>query len=296
MRAPWRMHPSIRSAGRSPRLRAEQARDIARGTREVRAWPRAACRAPATAVRIVGSPQLFREMHLAIRAELEQAVEAAGDAGRTAILVGWDGRAHAVIEIGDGIRPGSVAAVAGMQRLGLLPMLITGDNKQVARARSPPSWVSRPRTSSPTSARPARLTRSSGSAGQRSPSRHGRRRRERRRALAQADLGVALGTCTDAAIGAADLTWSAATPAASPTPSSSPALLRRSSGLTSPGPSATTCSRSRSPRSATSSRCSPGSPCRPAPSLSCNSLLLRRFKPCRVTAPVPGQRGGGPET
>ncbi|MGF7235280.1 MAG: HAD-IC family P-type ATPase, partial [Frankia sp.] len=55
-------------------------------------------------------------------------------AGRTAVLVGWGDRVTGALELGDLVRPTSAQAVADLRRLGLRPMLLTGDNQRAAQA------------------------------------------------------------------------------------------------------------------------------------------------------------------
>ncbi|MGW4808404.1 heavy metal translocating P-type ATPase, partial [Kitasatospora sp. NPDC004272] len=71
-------------------------------------------------------------------APLPPALAAAGTAaeraGRTAIAVGWDGTARAVLEVADAVKPTSAEAIAELRALGLRPVLLTGDNRLVAEA------------------------------------------------------------------------------------------------------------------------------------------------------------------
>ncbi|WP_432497997.1 heavy metal translocating P-type ATPase [Kineococcus gypseus] len=66
--------------------------------------------------------------------ELAAAREEAEAAGRTAVAVGWDGAARGLLVVADAVRPTSAAAVAHLRRLGLRPVLLTGDNARAARA------------------------------------------------------------------------------------------------------------------------------------------------------------------
>ncbi|MFJ1794043.1 heavy metal translocating P-type ATPase, partial [Kitasatospora griseola] len=65
---------------------------------------------------------------------LAAARAAAERAGRTAIAVGWDGVARAVLEVADAVKPTSAEAIAELRALGLRPVLLTGDNKLVAES------------------------------------------------------------------------------------------------------------------------------------------------------------------
>ena len=124
-------------------------------------------------------------------------------AGRTAIVVGWDGAVRGVIAVADTIKPTSVEAVAGLRALGLRPVLLTGDNERAARAVAaevgidevvaevlPEDKVDVIRELQAAGAVVAMVGDGVNDAA----------------ALAQADLGLAMGTGTDAAIEASDLT------------------------------------------------------------------------------------------
>ena len=153
----------------------------------------------------IGSSELFEALQLAVPGELAEAIQIAAEAGRTAVLAGWDGQARAVFEIGDAIRPGSAAAVASLKSLGLLPMLITGDNKRVADAVAAQLGIPADQVFAGFSpAGKARAVRELQDKGV--PVAMVGDGVNDSAALAQADLGVAVGTGTDAAIGAADLT------------------------------------------------------------------------------------------
>jgi P-type Cu+ transporter len=160
----------------------------------------------------VGSLALLASQELAVPAVLRKAVEEAEDAAQTAVLAGWDGQARAVLAVSDALRPGATAAVARLRRLGLRVLLLTGDNERTARAVAARLGI--PADSVIAGVRP-----------------DGKAEAIRRlqedgcpvamvgdgvndaAALAQADLGMAAGTGTDAAIGAADLTLVSGDPA-----------------------------------------------------------------------------------
>ena len=153
----------------------------------------------------VGSPRLFGELSLAVPPPLREAAEAAEAEGRTAVLVGWDGQARAALVIADQLKPHADAAVAWVRDLGLRPVLLTGDNPRAALAVAGQLGI--PAADVFAGVRPEgkveaiRQLQSSGVAvafvgdGVNDAA-----------ALAQADLGMAIGAGTDAAIGAADLT------------------------------------------------------------------------------------------
>ncbi|WP_033223551.1 HAD family hydrolase, partial [Kitasatospora phosalacinea] len=67
-------------------------------------------------------------------AALAAAAAAAERAGRTAVAVGWDGTARAVLEVADTVKPTSAEAVTALRALGLRPLLLTGDNHLAAQS------------------------------------------------------------------------------------------------------------------------------------------------------------------
>ncbi len=153
----------------------------------------------------VGSPDLFAGLSLTVPAPLGQAALAAEEAGRTVVLAGWDGQARAALVVADQLKPHAVEAVTRITRLGIRPLLITGDNEHAARSVAaelgipPPDVLAAVKPDGKVEA--VRSLQADGTAvalagdGVNDAA-----------ALAQADLGMAVGTGTDAAIGAADLT------------------------------------------------------------------------------------------
>ncbi|HJQ06220.1 MAG TPA: heavy metal translocating P-type ATPase [Nocardioides sp.] len=82
---------------------------------------------------LVGRPRLLAEWSQHLPTPLQQRYDDAADRGFTAVAVGWDGRARAVLVVADSVKPGSAGAVAELRDLGLRPILLTGDNARVAR-------------------------------------------------------------------------------------------------------------------------------------------------------------------
>jgi Cu+-exporting ATPase len=82
---------------------------------------------------LVGRPRLLEEWSQKLPVELEKAFAAAQAAGATAIAVGWDGKARGVLTVADAIKPTSAEAIAQLRKLGLTPVLLTGDNEATAR-------------------------------------------------------------------------------------------------------------------------------------------------------------------
>jgi Cu+-exporting ATPase len=80
---------------------------------------------------VVGRPQLHGD-DLPDRAR--QAVDDAESAGRTAVVVGWDDEVRGVIVVSDTVKPTSAQAVSELRGLGLTPVMLTGDNERAARA------------------------------------------------------------------------------------------------------------------------------------------------------------------
>ena len=160
----------------------------------------------------VGSPVLFGELGVEVPAGLSAAVTEAENDGRTVVLVGWDGQARAAITVADQLRPGAAAAVASLHRLGLRTVLLTGDNEQAARQVARQAGIAdgdvfagvRPEGK-------AEIIRRLQDSGQ--PAAFAGDGVNDAAALARADLGMAIGTGTDVAIGAADLTLVSGDPA-----------------------------------------------------------------------------------
>ncbi len=81
---------------------------------------------------VAGREQFLADWAQHLPAPLAAAKTAAEAAGRTAVAVGWDGAARAVLVVADAVKPTSAEAVARLRALGLTPVLLTGDNRSVA--------------------------------------------------------------------------------------------------------------------------------------------------------------------
>ncbi|MDH6463596.1 Cu+-exporting ATPase [Micromonospora sp. A200] len=152
---------------------------------------------------VVGRLRLLRERGLDVP---EEVVRAAGDAeaaGRTAVLAGWDGQARGVLAVADVVKPTSREAIDGLRGLGLKPVLLTGDNATVARAVAAEVGIDEVIAEVLPADKVDVVRRLQGEG--RTVAMVGDGVNDAA-ALAQADLGLAMGTGTDVAIEAADLT------------------------------------------------------------------------------------------
>ncbi|MFI6705722.1 heavy metal translocating P-type ATPase [Nonomuraea sp. NPDC050478] len=152
---------------------------------------------------LVGRPRLLEEWSQHLTPELVEALEQAQAAGRTAVAVGWDGRARAVLVVSDVVKPTSAEAVTELKRLGLTPVLLTGDNEKVARAVAAEVGIDEVIAEVLPADKVEVVKRLQGEGKVVAMVGDGVNDAA---ALAQADLGLAMGTGTDAAIEASDLT------------------------------------------------------------------------------------------
>ncbi|MCG5220081.1 heavy metal translocating P-type ATPase [Streptosporangium sp. KLBMP 9127] len=152
---------------------------------------------------LVGRPKLLAEWSQHLPAELERKLLAAQAAGRTAVAVGWDGKARAVLVVADTVKPTSRQAIADLRALGLTPVLLTGDNEAVARTVAAEVGIDEVIAEVLPADKVDVVKRLQGEG--RTVAMVGDGVNDAA-ALAQADLGLAMGTGTDAAIEASDLT------------------------------------------------------------------------------------------
>ncbi|MEU5881100.1 heavy metal translocating P-type ATPase [Spirillospora sp. NPDC047279] len=152
---------------------------------------------------LVGRPQLLAEWSQHLTADLERAMNEARALGHTAVAVGWDGAARAVITVADQVKPTSAEAIGQLKGLGLRPVLLTGDNETVARTVAAEVGIDEviadvlPQDKVDVIKRLQAEGRTVAMVGDGVND---------AAALAQADLGLAMGTGTDVAIEASDLT------------------------------------------------------------------------------------------
>ncbi|MFB4269430.1 heavy metal translocating P-type ATPase [Nonomuraea sp. GTA35] len=152
---------------------------------------------------LVGRPRLLQEWSQHLPEKLERELRAEQAAGRTAVAVGWDGRARAVLVVADVVKPTSKEAIAQLRALGLTPVLLTGDNEAVARSVAAEVGIDEV-IAEVLPADKVDVVKKLQSEGK-VVAMVGDGVNDAA-ALAQADLGLAMGTGTDAAIEASDLT------------------------------------------------------------------------------------------
>ena len=152
---------------------------------------------------IVGRPAMLASFGLELSPELNAAVAAEESKGRTVVAAAIDGAVAGLFVVADRIKPTSAEAIADLRALGLTPVLLTGDNERAAKAIADEAGIEQviadvlPEDKSAIVARLQRdgeIVAMVGDGVNDAP------------ALAQADLGLAIGTGTDVAIEASDLT------------------------------------------------------------------------------------------
>ncbi|MFI8006512.1 heavy metal translocating P-type ATPase [Streptomyces sp. NPDC086010] len=152
---------------------------------------------------LVGRQRLMAERAVELPGPLQDVKDRAEAEGRTAIVVAWDGEARAVLEVADAVKETSAEAVRRLRALGLTPILLTGDNKAVAASVAAEVGIDEvvadvmPQEKADVVRKLQEQGRSVAMVGDGVND---------AAALARADLGLAMGTGTDAAIEAGDLT------------------------------------------------------------------------------------------
>ena len=154
---------------------------------------------------LVGRLPWLSERGLVVPEDVRAHAAGAEASGLTVVAVAWEGRTQGLVTVADSVKPSSPSAISQLRRLGLRPLLLTGDNRATAAAVaaqvgiadadvlaevSPADKAAQVRTLQESGAVVAVVGDGVNDAA----------------ALAQADLGIAMGTGTDVAIEASELT------------------------------------------------------------------------------------------
>ncbi len=154
---------------------------------------------------LVGRTQLLEDESMPLSRDLAQALDRAQSGGGTTVVVGWGGRARGFLVLADAVKQSSAEAITRLRDLGLRPILLTGDHHRVAHAVAgqvgiaPEDVIAEVLPAGKVSTvkelqAQGNVVAMVGDGINDAP------------ALAQADLGLAMGTGTDVAIEASDLT------------------------------------------------------------------------------------------
>ncbi|HEY0935252.1 MAG TPA: heavy metal translocating P-type ATPase [Trebonia sp.] len=162
---------------------------------------------------LAGERELAGQRALTLPATLTQAADAAEGKGQTVVFVAWDGAVRGLLTVADTVKSTSAAAVARLRVLGLHPVLLTGDNERAARSAAASAGIDEVIAGVLPSEKVDVVKRLQAEGHTVAMAGDGVNDAA---ALAQADLGLAMGTGTDAAIEAADLTLVAGDLAAVP--------------------------------------------------------------------------------
>jgi len=146
---------------------------------------------------------LAAEWSLTVPPALAERADEAEAAGQNAVFVAWDGQLRGVLVVADTIKPTSAEAVRRLRGMGLRPVLLTGDNERAARFAADAVAIDEVIAGVLPAGKVAAVKRLQEAGRVVAMAGDGVNDAA---ALAQADLGLAMGTGTDAAIEASDLT------------------------------------------------------------------------------------------
>jgi len=152
---------------------------------------------------VIGRESLLTDWAQHLDPELSEAKARSESDGKTAVAVGWDGSARGILVVADTVKPTSAEAVRQFKRLGLTPVLLTGDNQTVASRIAHEVGIARVIAGVLPEDKVATVQRLQSEGKIVAMVGDGVNDAA---ALATADLGLAMGTGTDIAIEAADIT------------------------------------------------------------------------------------------
>ena len=152
---------------------------------------------------VVGRQRLLTDSSLRVPEELAKSMRQAESEGRTAVAVGWDGQARGVLVVADEVKPTSSEAIRQLRALGLTPIMLTGDNEAAARTIARQVGIDEVIAEVLPQEKVATIKRLQADGKVVAMVGDGVNDAA---ALAQADLGLAMGSGTDVAIEASDLT------------------------------------------------------------------------------------------
>ena len=152
---------------------------------------------------LVGRESLLADWSQHLSPDVAAAKAAAEAEGKTVVAVGWDGQARGILVVADTVKPTSAEAIAGLKGLGLTPVLLTGDNEAVAQRIAAEVGIDQVIAEVLPKDKVDVVTRLQGEGKVVAMVGDGVNDAP---VLAQADLGLAMGTGTDVAIEASDIT------------------------------------------------------------------------------------------